>query len=381
MSKTIAQLEVDLSRKLHGTNLNFVEGKYSLYEEASRECLKDIDFFETKRIQQITNAVYSDVYDYALPADLKGNAIIDIRPQVNRKQNELPIRNTGMEFDLRKGTQKFTIKDNSGVRLLRFNSGLNTSVLLNACDSLTNNGTWVVGDDATNLTLDTLNYISGNGSLNFDVSGVGTTASIYNITMNEVDLSELEDRDPVFLWVYMPVVITNATLIWGEDITAKYWTKTITTSQTGAFQVGWNLLRFDWNGATKVGLPDSSKVKALKLSFTYDGNVDTDYRLDNIIVPRGTIYEIEYYSKYLFTTTAGVYQDTVTLNTDIITLDEGYNCFLYKCIELIAPQVHAEDAGFDYNLYNKQYLIETASYKNKYKSEIRPLVTNYYRKV
>lgn len=369
-----------MERKLHGTNINQVQGKYELYNEAARACLEDVDFYETKITEQIANAVYSDVYDYSLPTDLKGNKIIDIRPQANRENTDNVLATYGVEFDRYKRNQNFTIKDNKLGRTLRFNSGLSNQNVLHTADSITDNGTWTVGDDGTNLTLDTQNYISGSGSLNFDTTGAGTTVSIQNTTFTAVDLEDLEDKGAIFVWVYMPVAITNATLIWGDDLTTAYWSDTITTPQNGSFQVGWNLLRFDWNGATKTGSPDSSAVSALKLSMTYDGNADTDYRVDNFVASEGEIYEIEYYSKYLFRTSGGTWQEETSATSDIINLEsEGYNVFLYKCLELVAPQIQAEDAGFDYQLYEKKYLEAKRRYQAKYKSEIIKPRTYYYR--
>ena len=108
------------------------------------------------------------------------------------------LRIDGSKFDpiqpsITVSFQNFAIEDNSGVRTLRYNAGLSGNTLLHNCDSITSNGTWVVDDDSTNLTIDTLNYISGNGSLNFDTDGSSTTASLYNTTISNVDLSNLEN--------------------------------------------------------------------------------------------------------------------------------------------------------------------------------------------
>jgi len=380
MSRTIANLESDASRKLHGTNINQVKGFFGLCDEAAREVLNDIDFFETKQKALIANAIYSDVYQYALPTDLKGNKIYDLAPQANRSSGDFPQQTYEVEFARLKKNQAFTINDNNGVRTLEFSANIDNQVVVHEADSLTSNGTWTVGDDGTNLTLDTLNYVSGNASLNIDVSGVGTTVSIQNTTFTVVDLSALEDQGSIFVWVYTPVAITAATLDWGDDLTSAYWSDSITSPQNGSFQVGWNLLRFDWNGATKTGSPVSSSVNALKLSMTYDGNADTDYRVDNFVASLGEIYEIKYYSKYLFQTSAGVWIEEVTDSTNVINLSlEGYNCLLYKLLELTAPQVQAEDASFDLQLYTQKYLIAKRKYQAKYKSEVRQPKQMYYR--
>jgi len=380
MGRTIAQFETDLSRKLHGTNLNKVEGKFSLYDEAARAVLNDIDFYETKRTAQIANAIYTDVYDYALPTDLKGNKIFDIRPQVKRGIEDYPQQVYNLNFDRFKEGQNFTIKDNSGVRTLRFSANINPMVSVNTMNSITANGTWAVGDDATNLTVDTLNYIAGSASLNFDVSGATTTASLTNSTMDAVDLSTWEDQGVFFLWVFMPATITNITLTWGSDA-ANHWADTVTVPQNGTFQVGWNLIRFDWNGAVETLAPDSSAIDYIKISMTYDGNADTDYRVDALTAQLGEIYEIDYYSKMLFQTSAGVFIEEVTDTTNTINLDsEGYNCLLYKTLQLAAPQIQAEDAAFDLQLYTNEYENAKRVYRGKYKSEVRVPTMKYYRK-
>jgi len=379
MPRTIAQLKDDLSRKLHGTNLNQVQDVNGLINEAAREVLNDTDFYETKRIAQIGNAVYSDVYDYTLPTDLKGDKIIDIRPQVNRNDGDVSTRRYGASFDRFKTSQHFTIRDNQGVRSLRYNKGQGTNTAIHQVNSITANGTWTVGDDGTNLTLDTVNYISGNGSLNFDVSGATTTVSAQNTDMTAVDLSDYENQGSIFVWVYMPVVITDATLRWGNDLDTNYWEDTVTAPQINSFQVGWNLLRFDWNGATESGSPDSTATDSVKISLTYDGNADTDYRLDNIVASLGEIYEIEYYSKYLFKNTSGTLIEEVSNDTDEIVLDlEGYNCLLYKAMELAAPQIQAEDSGFDLSLYTNKYAVSSKRYRQKYRSERRKPKSYYY---
>jgi len=377
MGKTIAQIRSDISRKLHGTNINKIQGEFEIYAEASREVLNDIDFYETKRIQQITNNVYASVYDYTLPTDLKGNRIIDIRPQANRNYADFVNQNYSVEFDRYKTNQTFNIRDNSGLRTLRLSTNLGTSVVIHNCDSVSDNGTWTADDDTTNVRLDTNNYIKNSGSIVFDVDGSGTVASIYNDDLEEVDLEDYENTGAFFCYIYCPVTITDATLYWGND-NANYWEDTITAPHYNTFQVGWNLIRFDWNGSTETGTP-TTDITYLKLSITYDGNVDTDYRLSEITCNSGNIYEIEYYSKYLFKDNAGNWIEEPTVLTDEIVLNsEGYNCFLYKVLELIAPQVQAEDAGFDYTLYDKKYQLSKFSYVSKYKSEIRLPIQTYY---
>ncbi len=377
-ARTIENLRGDIQRNLHGTDVSKVTGEFGLYNEGARAVLNDIDFFETKQTAQIANAIYTNVFDYALPTDLKGNKIIDIRPQVKRNLGDLPRQTYNMNFDRRKMLQDFTIMDNNRVRTLRFNADVGVPTVLHTMDSITENGTWSVGDDATNLTVDTLNFIT-NASLNFDTTGSGTTASLENDDLAEINLETWEDQAAFFVCIYIPVVITNTTLTWGDNASVN-WSDTVTTPQNGSFVVGWNLVRFDWNGATETGSPDASAIAYLKIAITYDGNADTDYRVDNIVSNLGEIYEIDYYSKFLFQNTSGTNLEEVSAATDTINLElEGYNCLLYKVMELAAPQIQAEDAAFDLQLYQNEYQKNRRRYQAKYKSEIRIPTQKYYR--
>jgi len=131
---------------------------------------------------------------------------------------------------------------------------------------------WAKGADAENLSEDKLQYVSGSSSLKFDLSGATTEGYLENTSLSTQDLSETENEGAFFLWVYLPSpsLITNVILRWGESATL-FWSDTVTTQQNGSsFQTGWNLLRFDWDGASKTGLPDSANTKYTRISVVED---------------------------------------------------------------------------------------------------------------
>ena len=76
----VQNLEARLTRWLHGTTLDQVTNPYDLIYESGEMVLLDIDPQETKVTTQIP--LFNSVYDYPCPTDLKGNAEIDISPQV-----------------------------------------------------------------------------------------------------------------------------------------------------------------------------------------------------------------------------------------------------------------------------------------------------------
>ena len=381
MAYTISQLKDDLERKLHGTSLSKVQGVVDLINESARTVLQDVDPLETKRLTQITNAVYDDVYIYATPADLKGDKIIDIRKQVNRGESDNFSQTFNEQFDLRKKNNTATIELRDATKFLRLSKASKTGLLLSGFDSITGDGTWAVGSDAEELTADTLNKIAGNSSLRFDLDGSGTAGYLENSTMDDVDLSDHEDVSAIFLWVYIPDtdVMTSVDLRWGSSSTA-YWNRTVTTAHTVVFQDGWNLLRFDWDGSTETGSPDSSEVDYMRVTINYDGTATNNFRVDSCMSKLGEIYELLYYSKFLFRSSAGVFQENAALDSDIVNLGtDSYNLLLNQCGLEASQQIQGEDNNFDVKFFGEQYNILLKQYKQRYPSEVMKKKTSYYR--
>jgi hypothetical protein len=152
----------------------------------------------------------------------------------------------------------------------------------------------------------------------------------------------------------------------------------VTAAQDGAFHNGWNLLRFDWNGATVVGSPDETAVDYLRFTVNYNGTAETDIRLDNIICNRGTIYEIDYYSKYLFTDgTTSAWKEKASDDSDIVNLDtDSYNIYLNKCAEFACQNIKTMSS--DAASFKKDYDNGIALYQGKNKSEAKKPTANYY---
>lgn len=381
MAYTISDAKNDLEGILKGTTTNKVRNLYGVFDRAARDILLDADPRETKRTAQIAGAVYDGVYDYTAPADLKGDKVIDVRPQFGRAEAELFGKRYSTDFDRYKGDgeRKFQVTSRNGVKSIRIDDPIGGIVTLNECDSITSNGTWAASNDATSLSEDTLYKVSGSASLRFDVSGVGTTATLSNSTMDSVDLSAHEDVATVFAWMWFPDAskVTNVILRWGTDA-SNYWTKTVTSQFSGAFQDGWNLLGFDWDSATETGTGDSSDVKYLLATITYDGTADTDFRLDSVVSSTGRILDIEYYSKYLFSSSAGTWKERVTDDSDVVNLDvESYPLFLSKAAELCAQQI--ETSKDDTAWFKTEYRSALKRYKGTSRSESAKARTLYYR--
>lgn len=380
MAYTISTLKDDVIALMHNTSINKIQNFNGVVNRAGKELMTDLDPMETVRIAQIQNAIYDKVYDYVLPTDVKGNKIIDIRPQVNRQTNDSFFQEYSKEFDQYKSNNKFEVRYNSGVKTLRLSKNVKPGIMLNDCNGISTNGAWAVGNDAENLSQDKLYKISGSASLKFDLDGSTTDGYLENSTMDSKDLSDYENIGAIFMWVYIPdtSIMTSIDLRWGND-SSNYWNSTETTGSNSDFETGWNLIRFDWNGATETGSPDSSAIDYLRATINYDGTTDTDLRIDNIMSKLGDIYELEYYSKYLFKDSSGNWIESITDDSDIVNLDvDSYNILTYKCAEISASQMQGESSSFDLSVYSDKYSSAVSKYKRTYKSQVQKPIETYY---
>lgn len=374
---TFANIQSDVANEVHGTitDANYVR----IINRAVKATLGDVDLRSTKRKSTLSPSVTPGQFDYALPADVKGLGIVDVRRQVNRSEKfELLMEE---EFDIRKSNETgiFTVADADFSRLLRISSGDsdNTKVLHN-CDSITANGTWVASTDASNITVDTNQYVQGNSSLNFDTASGATTAVLENASMTAVDLTGYELGD-IFCWVYLPntTTATNFILRIGND-SSNYWSKTVTTNNEGvAFYAGWNLLRFSLASATQTGTVAMATIDYLRLTITKDvGDAAvTDWRLDYFVARLGNIHSLVYYSKYLWQNTSGTYLLDSTATTDYINVDaEEYGIILDKCVQFAAKKLDNQD---DVNDARKNYVDDVTAYIARYPSEAKYISSSY----
>jgi hypothetical protein len=379
----VTGLKSELQAMIHGTTLNQVVNMNGLIYRAARQLLLDLDPQEMKRISPLASAIYDSVYDYPIPVDVKGNKVIDIRPQVSRNLSDNFLQTYGKPFDLTKTSlvDQFTVNFNSGLKTIRIaDSGLVPGVVLSNADSITSNGTWTTGGTASNLTADNVNHVSGSASLKFDL-GIGT-GYLENSTINSQNLSAWINQAVQFLYTYMQTAsgISSVELRWGSSSANYYKQTTIVTQQNTAFQNGWNLLSLPWLNATVVGSPDSTKITYLRISWVAT-SVQTGMRLDNIMTSLGTILEMVYYSSYLFKdAVTGAWQETITDDSNVINLaTESYNLLIYQCGIHLAQQLQGLDAMFyDGNYFLQHYMDALGRYRNQFKSEIQKPINTYY---
>lgn len=350
MSYTLSQLEDHLVGMGHGSTLNKVRNKYAVHERAANNFLSKCDPLTSMRTAVISNPIHDDIYNYPLPSDF--GKIIDIYPQANRQSTDFAFQTASDTFDMLKlvRDKRISLESSDGTKFLRINWSKTARKTVDEVNASTG---WIAINDTANITEDSLYKISGSKALRFDV--VTTGDGLQKTTLESLDLSDWDEQATFFMWLYIPdtSTITSITAKWGNDLTTNYWTSAAQTAQADgtAFKIGWNLIKFDWNTATETGTVAPASIDSF--SFTIAGSAQSDYRFDSITVSLGSLFELKYYSAYLFKTTAGVYIQRPTTDTDVATLDEyNVNIYLYEWLKAAAQQMEGEDSAFDIKFAN-----------------------------
>ena len=328
---SIAQLKSDIIPMLKGTSLREVKDFNGTAGKAAARMLTRIATEETRRTVTLSMPFYDNVNDYPLPSDYK--QMIDIRPTAGR-QNMLGLsdfrQTTAKQFDERLSANSFSIQWNNFIRTLRAQRlPAGNVVTMDSFDVIivsTNaqsNGLWTPEGDLSGLYKEQLNFVQGGGSLGFNLSGSTGHGDIVNSTMAPIDLSQLNLQDSSMIYFYIPVGFvsrfTSFSLRRGSDA-SNYYESTVNTKADGtAFTDGWNFLLFNWNQATKTGTPNNTSNTYGRFYITYTAGVAINGCLiDSWTNALGSLYEAEYYSEYLFRSSAGVWKAVPTDDSDLV---------------------------------------------------------------
>jgi len=379
---TYTELKEEIYDPLRDDNISDVVTIRTIINRAARAVLRGLDPRGTKRNAQLTSKLFRDTWNYPAPSDLK--AIIDIQAQTNRSISSQVSLIEEAKFDRTKHANRghrVAIKTDDFTERLLFDGEVrDESVNIDGLDSLTANGTWSEFGNADNLAADSNNSVQGGNSLKFDLTTGGTTAGIQNTTLAEVDLTDYTTDGSVFVWVYIvsSTDITNFILHIGNDLTTNYYADTITTNAWGSsFENGWNLLRFDFNGATENGTVTDTTIDSVKLYMTKaSGKIGTGYAFDSIIARVGEYHNILYYSSCPWQSSAGTYLNDSTTDTDLInaTFDEIDLYILRGKMEL-----HRELKEYDeLALVTQEYERAKTEYNRRNPSERLTINRRYY---
>lgn len=376
----------DISSAFHGTTTNKIPNIYGHINRAARQVIQDVDPKETQRIVQLGSQLFDDVYDYPCPVDLKGDRIIDLRLQAGRLPFDVFTQGYAQNFDANKSVSfqnKIYTQWNTGVKTLRVEAPtLITPTTLTSTGTITG---WTATPGAQNISLDTNYNVAGGGAIQFDLAAGNANGSIQISTLNPTDLTSLVNIGTGFVWVYLPTAasITSIDVAWGSS-SSNYYHSTLSTTQQGTvFQNGWNLLSLPWVSATKVGTPVNTTYSFVKCTVNYNSTLQTGVKFCNLMFAPGYIFELQYYSKYLFrnpSTNAFVEKIVdVTQNAYLINLDtDSYNILFNKTAFFIAQALQGADAEYDATYWDAEYQNALMRYKGLNPSETMLKGSSYY---
>jgi len=384
MSMTVQELKSELEACLHGTSLAQVVNINGVLNRAARQLLLDIDPQETKVIAPMASPIYYQIFDYQIPTDIKGNKVIDLIPLQQKNKRDIIYSTYNQNFDVHKmssPTNELTVISDSGNKYIRVNyNNKSLSIVLDQVTGVNNNGLWVAGGTASNLISNSQTTNNGLPTVSFDA--LAGTATLTNSTLEPQDLTNHFDQGSTFFSLFLPnaSLLTSASIKIGSDSSNYYESSPLTSQFNGfAFKNGYNQLGVIFADMTKVGNPDLSDIKYIEISAVFSGNVYgvSFMQIQNSL---GFLFDIEYYSKYLFRNNiTGVWQEKVLDDSDLINLDtESYNLFLYQAAFLCVQQALGQDAGYDTNVFLDKYNQALTRYKKMYKSELQKLQQPYY---
>lgn len=325
---TFAQLRSDIAPMMKGTTTRQIDDLEGIAAKAANRMTARIDPLESTRTATLSMPFFDNLQDYVLPDDFK--RMIDIRPQNNLRQDMPGLSNFGMtdvqQFSQRLSWNSFAIRWNNMIRTLRAQRlPAGNVVTMDTFDSLTTQGSWSGEGDASGLYTEPLNFVQGISSLGFNLSGSTGAADLLNTTAAVTDLSAFNNEDWSMLFFFIPIGysarFTSFELRRGDN-SSNYIKASATTKADGtAFSDGLNFLVFNWSQGTTIGSPTNTNNSYRRFGITYSAGVAINGCLiDSWTDSFGQIYEIEYYSEYMFRTAAGVWIQRPTQDSDLVNV-------------------------------------------------------------
>lgn len=395
MSFTVSQLVTDASRRISPANPVDSRDILGAVGDAARRLLSVITPKDLSRRVIIENALYDQVYRFNCPEDLDQKNVmqwhrIDKVHNTDTFYHEMR-QTTNRRFDQHRTNDRnlFTVEWQSGVKFLKVSnmSGGLPGATIHKMESITQDGTWNVFGNTVNLTTDNLTYVAGNGSLRMDINTSSNTGGIENFTLTPVDISEYFTVGKVFTWVYIPNVNQLQTITLDLFSAAgDYYSITVNSPHdTNQFQLGWNLVGFplDTRFMTTVGTPNPADINHVKITFVTNGTLLMEsVRLDNIVLRKGAVYEIQYVSDYMFhDAQTQIWKSIPTDPSDIIHVDhEVYNVLVSHLAVVLGQELFTgKTATTDLNALKDMLKGDIKEYKKNNKAEFIEEQQEFYK--
>ena len=390
-----------VNTSVHGRLSNLQSGdtgdsniERDLINRSVRIALSDIDFRGNIRESVLTPNLMDNQYDYAIPADVKADKIIDFRPQNTDSRGEFETYDliSPEEFDRRKKVEKglFTITNDDLTRVLRVAADIeDATVQVSALEDTA----WGSFDtDAVNdsdVKVDNDDYIEGSGSIRFQTDTTDSTDStvgIQNDSITAFDISSYLARGSAFVDAKLTVADTGIhqiTLRLGSDSNNYYQISDSNQNDCSAFVSGWNKIRWDFQNKTTVGTPADTAIDYAALFWSRDTTTtallhlnDTDWGFDNLVLKRGKYYNLSYYSRYAWQDTAfGLSENSSNDSHALLVQNDELEVIIAKASELASGYLRDNE---DRKYYANEYQTLKGQYLMNNPSQARILTTTRY---
>jgi len=391
-----------LNTRIHGRLTNITSGDTSdtnlerdLINSAVRIAISDIDFRGNIRESVLTPNLMDNQYDYALPTDVKADAIIDIRPQVTDSRGEFESYNLvpPEEFDRRKKVEKgiYTILNDDLTRILRVAADVEDETqVISELDGANDPDTWegFGGTLDTNVDTEGDDFIQGNGAVRFSdtalnaASGItDTSLGIENRNIGSFDVSPYLSRGSFFVYGRLDTgdsSIQTAYLRLGSDSGNYNQFSDSVQNDCSAFQTGWNLLRFDAGSRVTTGTPVDTAIDYAAVFWGRDSatHLDTDFAFDYLIAKRGKYYLLSYYTRDMWQDTALLLFENSTHDSHaLLVQNDELEVIIAKASELASGYLRDEN---DRKYFREEYELLKDRYRMSHPSQASLMTSTRY---
>lgn len=324
--------------------------------EAVRQVSMNVDIPESKKVIPLTQAVYSGDYLYALPTDM--DTVISLTP-INGKfssWDEFLNRDArSMGLDSLSSSNSFRTEYRQGTRLMRITgeSARSTPITLHDCDSLTDNGTVTASGDANSVAINTVNFMDGEGSIDFNITPNTNVSTIIFDGLTTKDISSITRDGSFSLMLYVPAdlagAITSVTLRVGNSLINFIQQTVVVNGFNGAFTQGWNPLRFERRTMATSGTVDETAIDYMEVSITSTtASSITGVKIDHVIAEKGVAHGLSYYSNLYYMDSTGVFIDTpnsVGLGDTVIFNNDTFALIVEEMKKLMDFELKGDNAG------------------------------------
>lgn len=383
MSILVSQFKDVLLSKSGGKPLSKVANFNSILWQAMTKVKRNVDLPSAMRTVQLTNPVFTDVRQYPLPVDMALNSIVNIRPiTVDTSYYDftnLNQRQFNIEEKFDPTSKRYGIRNINGRQYLLINDETTSPTTINQGDSLTDGGTVVAYGASSAVAIDTLQKISGSGSIGFS-AGVGVTNGIAGTIATAINLSS---QNNFLAYVYIPSLtyVTGVRFAIGQSAINVYLGTTTVDFFGNALAVGWNLINIPKTAfAVGTGSPTWSNVSYWRVEPIGTFPVITSgFRVDSFVGQIGALYEIDYYSDYQFQNSSGSFILQPSSDTDrIIISGDELDLFTDQFIEIMTVDLKQQGVQVDYQQYGGNKLLAAyEQFKFKFPSQHQLMKTSY----